>query len=55
MTIDDYIKLIGSSSTIYRDELIHMLEVYQKNGLREITLEEAKEYYEKLKERLFYD
>ena len=55
MRKDDYIKLISLSSDRYGNELIAMMEQYNKPNLREITYEEAKEYYEELKERLNYD
>ena len=49
---DFYIILISQLSDRYGNELINMIEQYNKSNLREITYEEAKEYYEKLKEQL---
>ena len=51
---DDYIEMISLLSDQYGNELIKMMERYNKPNLREITYEEAIEYYGKLKERLFY-
>lgn len=50
---DDYIEMISLFSDQYGNELVKMMEQYNKQNLREITCEETKEYYEKLKERLF--
>ena len=47
----DYINLISQLSDKYGNELINMMDYYNKRSLMEITYEEAKEYYEKLKER----
>lgn len=55
MDKDIYIEMISLFSDQYGNELINMMEQYNKSNLSEITCEEAKEYYEKLKERLFYD
>ena len=43
-----YIKMISQLSDQRGSELIKMLEEYHKTGLREITFNEAKKYYEKL-------
>lgn len=48
----DYISLISKCSDNYGDELINMMETYNKCNLRQITLEEAKEYYDELKEKI---
>ena len=50
---DGYIEMISLLSDQYGNELVKMMEQYNKPNLREITYEEAREYYEKLKERLF--
>lgn len=47
----DYISLISRFSDNYGNELINMMETYNKSNLRQITFEEAKEYYEELKEK----
>ena len=46
-----YIKQISLLSDKYDDKLIDMLDFYDKYALREITYEEAKEYYEKLNKK----
>ena len=48
MTKDDYIKLISSKSDRYGDKLVVLMDKYNKNNLRDITLEEAKEFWEEL-------
>lgn len=50
---NDYIEMISLFSDQYGNELVNMMEQYNKPNLCEITCEEVKEYYEKLKERLF--
>lgn len=47
MTKDDYIKLISKASNKFGDKLNAMLSYYNTHGLRELTLEQVKEYYEK--------
>ena len=42
------ISIISNLSNRYGDKLLELMECYCKNNLREITLEEAKEFYEKL-------
>lgn len=44
----DYINLISKYSDTYGNELINMMDKYNKCNLRQITLEEAKQYYNKL-------
>ena len=44
----DYIKLISTLSDLYGNKLLEMLDYYNKDNLQDITLEEAKEFYEKL-------
>lgn len=46
-----YINLISDLSDKYGDKLLALMEFYCKNNLREITLEEAKEFYEKLNKK----
>ena len=48
MSKDDYIKLISSNSDRYGDKLVLLMDKYNKNNLRDITLEEAKEFWEEL-------
>lgn len=47
MTKDDYIKIISKASNKFGDKLLDMLNYYRKFGLRELTKEEVKTYYEK--------
>ncbi len=49
MNKDDYIKLISSNSSRYGDKLLLLMDKYNKSNLRDITLAEAKEFWEKLK------
>ena len=44
----EYIKLLSNISDKYGDKLLLLLERYNKNNLKEITLEEVKEFYEKI-------
>lgn len=44
----DYIKLVSNISDNYGNELINMMEKYNKTNLQQITCEEAKKYYEQL-------
>ena len=46
----DYIKRIRKYSTSRKDMLLDLMEKYNKYSLQEITLKEAKEYYENLVE-----
>ena len=48
MSKDDYIKLISANSDRYGDKLLLLMDKYNKNNLRDITLEEAKEFWEEL-------
>ncbi len=48
MSKDDYIKLISSNSDRYGDKLVLLMDKYNKNNLRDITLDEAKEFWEEL-------
>lgn len=47
MTKDDYITLISKASSKFGDKLNAMLDYYDAHGLRDLTLEQVKEYYEK--------
>ena len=47
----DYIKRIRKYSTSRKDMLLDLMEKYNKYSLQEITLKEAKEYYENLIEK----
>jgi hypothetical protein len=47
MTKDDYIRLISKASNKFGDKLNAMLDYYDTHGLRDLTLEQVKEYYEK--------
>lgn len=51
MNKDKYIEMISLFSDQYGNELINMMEQYGKQCLRDISCEETKEYYEKLKEK----
>jgi len=48
MSKDDYIKLISSNSDRYGDKLVLLMDKYNKSNLRDITLDEAKEFWEEL-------
>lgn len=48
MDKDDYIILISSCGSRYGDKLLELMEKYNKPNLREITLEEAKEFWEEI-------
>ncbi len=48
MSKDDYIKLISANSDRYGDKLLLLMDKYNKLNLMEITLEEAKEFWEEL-------
>lgn len=43
-----YIDKVSKASNKYGDKLIEMMDLYNKNNLREIAIEEAKEFYEQL-------
>ena len=49
MNKEQYIKLISSKSDRYGDKLLELMDKYNKNNLMEITLEEAKEFWEEIK------
>ncbi len=55
MNKDDYIKLISSNSNRYGDKLLLLMDKYNKSNLRDITLAEAKEFWEKLKNEKWND
>lgn len=44
-----YIRLISNMSDKYGGLLIELMEKYGRENLQEVTLDEAKEFYEKLK------
>lgn len=48
MSKDEYIKMISAKSNRYGDKLLALMEKCNKNNLRDITLEEAKEFWEEL-------
>lgn len=43
-----YIKKISEMSDRYGDKLIELMDRYKVTGLREITEEQAKEFYEEI-------
>lgn len=47
MTKTDYIKKISNASDRYGDKLIKLMDEYQANNLKDITLEQAKQFYER--------
>ena len=47
--ISRYINMISDMGDKYGDTLIKMLNYYNKGGLRELTLEQVKEFYYKLR------
>ena len=48
MSKDKYIAMISANSSRYGDKLLGLMEKYNKPNLMEITLEEAKEFWEEL-------
>jgi len=48
MSKDKYIMLISARSNRYGDKLLLLMDKYNKNNLRDITLEEAKEFWQAL-------
>lgn len=44
---DRYIRLISRASNKYGDKLLAMMDYYKVHGLRELTTEQVKEYYER--------
>lgn len=48
MSKDDYIRLISSNSDRYGDKLLLLMDKYNKSNLRDITLDEAKGFWEEL-------
>ena len=44
----NYIEKISAKSNRYGDKLLELMDKYNKSNLRDITLEEAKEFWEKL-------
>ena len=49
MSKDDYIAMISAKSDRYGDKLLELMKKYNKLSLKEITFEEAKEFWEELK------
>ena len=47
MTKDQYIKLISNSSDIYGNKLLAMMNHYEVISLRDLSLDQVKEYYER--------
>ena len=47
----NYIEKISKLSDRYGDKLLELMDRYNVNNLREITEEQAKEYYEELKNK----
>ena len=48
MSKDDYIAMISAKSNRYGDKLLELMKKYNKLSLKEITFEEAKEFWEEL-------
>ena len=48
MSKDKYIMMISDKSSRYGDKLLLLMDKYNKSNLRDITLEEAKEFWEAL-------
>lgn len=48
MTKDDYIRLMSSKSG---DRLLKMMDFYNVHGLKDLTLDQVKDFYEKTKEK----
>lgn len=46
MSKDDYIKLISYASDKYGNLLLELMDKYNVPNLKEITLEQAKSFYE---------
>lgn len=47
----NYIKKISKLSDRYGDKLLELMDRYSANNLQEITNEQAKEFYEELKNK----
>lgn len=48
MTKSEYTEAIKSLGDAYGSELVKMMEYYNVFGLRDLSLEQIKEYYEKV-------
>lgn len=48
----NYIKKISTKSDRYRDKLLKRMEKYNKFNLRDISFEEAKEFWEELENEM---
>lgn len=46
MDVNDYLSKISDASNRYGDKLLSLMQLNNKKCLRDITLEEAKSYYE---------
>ena len=47
MDTDWYLTQISQASNRFEDKLMLLMNTYNKNCLRDVTLDEAKEFYEK--------
>ena len=47
MDIDWYLSQISYASNKYGDKLMELMKMYHKSCLKDITLAEARDYYEK--------
>ena len=47
-----YIKLIGKLSDKHGDKLLDMLNQYNKYGLKDLTYQEVKDYWEKMNKEI---
>lgn len=48
MTVDDYLSMISDRSNKFGSQLLKLMKENNVTCLREITLEQAKTYYEKI-------
>ena len=53
LTTDDYILKLREISTFYDDKIFEMMEHYNVNALRELSLEQVKSFYESKKGNLY--
>lgn len=54
MSKDKYIAMISAKSSRYGDKLLELMDKYNKSNLRDITLEEAKEFWEALENEVYW-
>ena len=52
MSKDEYIMMISAKSSRYGDKLLELMDKYNKPNLMEITLDEAKEFWEELENEI---